>query len=175
MQFPDPGPALQGIPWAVVGAAATRLYMPERLTRDLDILVRFADRDQVHDRLQRAGWTVQGELAVPGTHWSTPFGEGIDVLELSEPWVEEALKAAQNNRDAQGFPVLTLSYLSLMKIAAGRVQDLADVTRMLGQAADNQLDAVRALIRTYMPEALPDVESMITLGRLELADSDGRP
>jgi len=43
MRFPDLTPLLHPVPWAVVGAAATRLYMPERMTQDFDILVRAAD------------------------------------------------------------------------------------------------------------------------------------
>ena len=38
--WPDLRPVLTGIPWVVVGAVATRAYMPERATKDLDILDR---------------------------------------------------------------------------------------------------------------------------------------
>ena len=41
--WPDLRPILHGIPWAIVGAVATRAYMPERATKDLDILVRRDD------------------------------------------------------------------------------------------------------------------------------------
>ncbi len=54
-----------------------------------------------------------------------------------------------------------------MKLNAGRVQDLADVTRMLGQADDTMLHEVHAAVQRYMPDAAEDVESMITLGKLE--------
>ena len=43
--WPDLRIVLQGIRWAVVGAVATRAYMPERMTRDLDILVHYRDGD----------------------------------------------------------------------------------------------------------------------------------
>lgn len=41
--WPDLRAILQGIPWAVADGVATRAYMPERMTRDLDILVRQTD------------------------------------------------------------------------------------------------------------------------------------
>lgn len=37
--WPDLTDMLAGLPWAVVGAVASRAYMPERATQDLDILV----------------------------------------------------------------------------------------------------------------------------------------
>ena len=45
--WPDLRPILEGIPWAIVGAVATRAYMPERATKVLDILVRAPDGDEV--------------------------------------------------------------------------------------------------------------------------------
>ena len=37
--WPDLRPILNGIKWVIVGGVATRVYMPERMTKDLDILV----------------------------------------------------------------------------------------------------------------------------------------
>jgi hypothetical protein len=42
---------LAPIRWAVVGAAAMRLYMPERFTRDLNIAVRFEDAQAVQKKI----------------------------------------------------------------------------------------------------------------------------
>ncbi len=55
-----------------------------------------------------------------------------------------------------------------MKFQAGRVNDIADITRMLGQAGEPGLNAVRALFRQYESEGLEDLESLVVLGRLEL-------
>jgi hypothetical protein len=41
--WPDLQPILQGIPWVILGGVATRAYMPERATKDLDILIRLQD------------------------------------------------------------------------------------------------------------------------------------
>ena len=64
--WPDLRPVLQGIPWVVVGAVAARAYMPERATKDLDILVRRGDGDKVRERLEAAGYRFITHLAVPG-------------------------------------------------------------------------------------------------------------
>ncbi len=173
--LPDLRAVLDPILWAVVGALAARYYMPERTTQDLDIAVLDADAPEVRRRLQGAGFRYAGELAIPGSSWVSPEGRKVDVLELSAPWARPALEAAQRNRDAAGFPILPLPYLVLMKFEAGRLQDLADIARMLGMASPDQVDEVRALFRRYRPEDLEDLESLWMLGRLEqMGPEEGR-
>ncbi|MCU0725137.1 MAG: hypothetical protein MUE73_05010 [Planctomycetes bacterium] len=167
MAWPDLTGVLSPLPWAVVGAAATRLYMPERATRDLDVAVRAGDARDVRDRLSRAGFTQLGELSIGGSSWRATDGAEIDVIEGREEWWDDALREAQANRDASGLPILPLRHLVLMKLRSGRVQDIADVARMLGQADPGALDAVRALFRRYAPADLGDLESLAALGRLE--------
>jgi hypothetical protein len=55
-------------------------------------------------------------------------------------------------------------------LQAGRVQDLADVTRMLGQASEADLAFVRDLFAACAPDDSDDLESLITLGRLEMQE-----
>ena len=81
-----------------------------------------------------------------------------------------ALLEAQANRDGQRLPVLPLRYLVLMKFQAGRTQDIADISRMLGLASSSDLDAVRGLFRKHAPGDLDDLESLIALGKLEMGD-----
>ena len=169
-QWTDLTPVLAPIPWAVVGAAATRLYMPERATLDLDVAVRGGDGPEVRRRLEVAGFQYQGELSIGGSTWRTPEGVSVDVLERDEPWFTQALIQAQDNRDAQGLPVLPLHYLALMKFQAGRAQDIADVARMLGQAPDAALAEVRVLFRELLSAEMEDLESLIHLGKLELEE-----
>ncbi|MBM3942121.1 MAG: nucleotidyltransferase family protein [SAR202 cluster bacterium] len=168
MQFPNLTQVLSPIPWAVVSGVATRMYMPERFTQDLDIAIMVEDASQARRRLAEAGYVHQGELSTGGSSWRSPQGVAVDVLEVREPWFSQALAQAQDNCDAQGLPVLPLTYLALMKFQAGRVQDLADVTRMLGQASQETLDSVRRLFVQYLPADLEDLESLIQLGQLEM-------
>ena len=168
MIWPDLTAILKPIPWAVVGAVATRLYMPERITQDLDIIIRAEDRQEVWRKLKEARFVYQGELNIGGTSWMIPTNEIVDVLEGKETWLSPALAEAQINRDAQGLPILPLPYLVLMKFQAGRTLDLGDITRMLGQADMAQLNATRALFTEYHPQDIEDLESLIALGQLEL-------
>ncbi len=54
-----------------------------------------------------------------------------------------------------------------MKLTAQRVQDWADVSRMLGWASAAELEAVRAVIARYSPDDAEDLEALIYLGRQE--------
>ncbi len=175
MNWPDLTAILHPLPWAVAGAVATRLYMPERATRDLDIVVLASDMPEVRRRLSAAGLVEQGILTIGGASWRTPDGESIDVIEGRDPWWANALAEAQANRDTQGLPILPLHYLALMKVRAGRVQDLADVARMLGQADELALERTRAVFAQWTPDDVEDLESLIKLGRLEMeGGAEGR-
>jgi hypothetical protein len=54
--------------------------MPERMTKDLDILVAASDGDQVLERLKSAGYKQVSRLAVPGYFFRSPKGAEVDVL-----------------------------------------------------------------------------------------------
>jgi len=163
--WPDLRPVLEGMDWLIIGGVATRAYMPERLTKDIDILVRQADGPAVIDRLQKAGFIVVSRLAVPGYLLSSPEGVELDVLFGKFRWLEDAL--AQPERDPAGYPVMALPYLVLMKLQAMRAQDWADVSRMLGLAGDDELRRVRAVVARYSPEDSADLESLIFIGKKE--------
>jgi hypothetical protein len=158
---------LSPIGWAVVGAVATRHYMPERMTQNLNIAIAVADSAEVRRKLKEAGFTYQGELSIGGSSWTAPDGTSVDVVEGTDDWWTNAIAEAQSNRDAQRLPILPLPYLALMKFRVGRVQD-ADITRMLGQADDETLAAVRRLFARDAPNDREVLESLIALGKLEM-------
>ncbi len=122
--WPDLRPVLRDIPWTVVGGVATRAYMPERGTQDLDILVRHDDGDEVLERLEAAGYKFITPLVVPGFLVRSPEGVEVDVVLGDYPWLEEALDHLC--QDPAGLPVLDLPYLVIMKLEVSRVQDTAD-------------------------------------------------
>ena len=167
MRWPDLTDVLGRLPWAVVGAAATRLYMPERSTHDLDMAVLAKDGKAARERLRTASYQFQGDLAIGGSSWAAPDGTPVDVIEGREQWWPKALARAATNRDAQGLPVLTLPYVVLSKLLAGHVQDIADAARMLGQADETSLQEVRRVIGELQALLLEDLESLISLGKLE--------
>lgn len=163
--WPDLRPILKGIEWAIVGGVATRAYMPERMTKDLDIIVHERDGEAVIKRLEQAGYRIASHLAVPGVLMLSPDGIELDVLFGNYPWLREALD--QPGQDPAGYPVLKLPYITLMKMGAQRAQDWADVSRMLGWASDADLDEVRAVVKQYAAEDLEDLESLIFIGKKE--------
>lgn len=172
MKWPDLTEVLRGVPWAVCGAVATRLYMPERATAHLNIVIAQGDRREAARLLGTAGFVQGGDLAIGGSVWQSPDGTEVDVLERTDPWISEALNLARANRDSQGLPVLPLPYLVLMKLQASRVQDLADASRMLGAPEPDALEDVRQVIGRYAPEDSSDLESLIELGKLEQAAAE---
>jgi hypothetical protein len=163
--WPDFRSILSGVDWVIIGGVATRAYMPERVTKDLDILVRAADGPEVIERLKQAGYKVVSRLAVPGYILCSPDGVEVDVLFGRYPWLTEAF--AQARRDQAGYPVVSLPYLVLLKLAANRGRDVGDMTTMLGWATPEDLDQVRAVVARYSPEDSGDLESLIFIGQKE--------
>jgi len=80
--------------------------------------------------------------------------------------LEEALAHPQTG--PEGYPVLGLPYLVLMKMAASRARDFGDLGTMLGLATEEDLARVRAVVAHYAPAELDDLESLIYLGQLEM-------
>ncbi len=165
-RWPDLRELLDGLRWAVAGGVATRAFMPERMTKDLDILVHPADLAQLWHRLESAGYRLGPELGVPSRMVESPDGIEVDVIEGRFEWIDPALEDPA--RDAADLPVLDLPYLVLMKLAASRTIDLGDIARMLGLASDEQLDAVRSAVKRYAEKDSDDLESLIFLGRQEM-------
>jgi hypothetical protein len=81
--------------FVVVGGVATRLYMPERMTLDLAILILAGDAGTVYGQLERAGGRRIGELGLSGdllgSQWELADGTSLDVLVSDEGWAGEAL------------------------------------------------------------------------------------
>jgi hypothetical protein len=153
------------LPFVVVGGVATRLYSPERMTDDLDVLILGETADEFSDALTRGGCRRLGRLAVGGSHWRMPDGVSLDVLESDEAWAREAVAQPQQGPD--GLPVIALPYLVLMKMQASRGIDIGDLGRMLGAADDAALGETRRVIGRYLLDGVEDLESLIFLGKLE--------
>lgn len=153
-------------PFVIVGGVATRLYMPERMTLDLDILIKAEDARKIYQDLENAGGKKIGILNIAGSQWQLPDNTSLDVLEGDDEWVTEAV--SNPNYAPDGLPIIDLSYLILMKLSASRTQDLADVSRMLGLADETQLIQIRAIVKQYLTNAEEDLESLIILGKLEM-------
>ena len=154
------------LPFVIIVGVATRLYMPERATLDLDILIKTSDTAKVYQKLQQVGSQKIANLSISGTQWLLPDQTSLDVLEGDDDWIEEALSTPNYSPD--GLPVIALPYLVLMKLSASRTQDLADISRMLGLCEEQEIQKVRDIVNCYLPSASEDLESLIYLGKLEL-------
>jgi hypothetical protein len=163
--WPDLRPILQEIDWVIVGGIATRAYMPERMTKDMDILIHENDGKAVVARLEGAGYQIISRLAIPGYAMRSPDGIELDVIFGNHPWLKDMF--ARSKSDPAGYPVIGLPYLILLKMGAQRAQDWADVTRMLGLASDVELDDVRTVVKRYTPQDIEDLESLIFIGKKE--------
>ena len=93
-RWPDLTGPLSGVKWAIAGAVATRAYMPERATRDLDIVVLLSDEKRATQALHDAGYTKSGELAIPGSSWRAPSGQEVDLLTVDGSRWSDALERA---------------------------------------------------------------------------------
>ncbi len=158
-------PELGDLAYMIVGGLATALYMPQRMTLDTDILILGEDLERAEALLTSTGCKRVGPLTIGGSSWRLAGGRNLDLIALNEPWVSEALATAVRHED--GRPYASLPFLVLMKLESGRLQDLADISRMLGCADTHRVDEVRAVVSRYRPQDLDDVESMLHLGRLE--------
>lgn len=157
---------IQQSSFVVVGGVATRLYMPERMTEDLDILVLAEDAENLYQELISAGGQKISDLSIGGSSWQLTDGTLLDVLESDESWVREAI--SNFNIAPDGLPIIGLPYLVLMKLQASRGVDIGDLSRMLGGADETALLKVKRVVQQYLPDAVEDLESLIILGKLEM-------
>jgi hypothetical protein len=169
------GPVLDDLrglatPFVIVGGVATTLYMPQRLTQDLDILIVVADAARLHRELAALGATRTGDLSIGGSSWDLPDGLALDVLESTAPWARAAVE--QPARSREGWPVIPLPYLVAMKVEAGRERDLRDVATMLAHADEAAVEEVRAAVGRYVPDAAEDLESLRVIGQLERQEQE---
>ena len=155
------------VDYVIVGGVATRLYMPERMTDDLDILIHEDEAERAYQNLNEQMARRMGDLSIGGTSWELPDKTVLDIITSQREWVTIALRCPRMGADGQ--PVISLPYLVLMKLEASRMTDISDISRMLGQAGEVELNEVRKAIEIYDPNSLEDLESLIQLGKIEMS------
>ncbi len=156
---------ITAVPFVVIGGVATRLYAPERMTDDLDILIEAKNAEKLSADLTSGGCQKLGSLSIGGSHWRLLDGMALDVLEEDAPWAAEAITNPASAPN--GLPVISLPYLVLMKMRASRGIDIGDLTRVLGAADDAAIAEVAHVIAIHLPDGVEDLEGLVYLGRLE--------
>jgi hypothetical protein len=154
------------VDYVIVSGVATRLYMPERMTDDLDILIHEHEAERAYQNLHEQMARRMGDLSIGGTSWELPDKTILDIITSQREWVTTALRDPRMGADGQ--PVISLPYLVLMKLEASRTTDISDISRMLGLASEVELNEVRKTIEIYDPNSLEDLESLIQLGKIEM-------
>ena len=167
---------LQGIPYAVVGGVATRMYMPERTTADIDLLVEPEDFERAIEQLVGPGQVIKPQvLAFTDTRLGligqrVVLGRPVDVLSSDQPWVHEAMASVRMENET--LPIIDLPFLIALKLDASRSVDQGDLSRMLGFASQQDLDRVRAVVHRLLPTDVDDLEQYILLGKHEVGEAN---
>jgi len=133
-----------GIRHALVGALGANAYRNRpRTTEDIDFLVG-DEAFQTH-----AGGYVT--MRVPVVEF-----DGIDVNQVP---LTEALRVVEDGLNrahvSEGVPIAPVDTIVVMKLLAGRTQDLADVEAIIGSGAD------RELLRAAVHQAAPDYADIL--------------
>jgi hypothetical protein len=130
--------AQAGIRHALVGALGANAYRNRpRTTEDIDFLV----GDEAFET-HAAGFVT---MRVPVVEF-----EGIDVDQIP---LTEALRVVEDGLQrasvSDGVPIAPVDTIVVMKLLAGRTQDLADVEAIVGSGADR--DLLRAAVQKAVP------------------------
>jgi hypothetical protein len=128
-----------GIRHALVGALGANAYRSRpRTTEDIDFLV----GDEAFER-HPGGFVT---MRVPVVEFD---GIDVDQVPLTEALrvVEEGLNHAPVS---DGVPIAPVETIVIMKLLAGRTQDLADVEAIVGSGLE------RDFLRTAVQQAIPD-------------------
>ena len=133
-----------GIRHALVGAIGANAYRNRpRTTEDINFLV----GDEAFQR--HAGGFVT--MRVPVVEF-----DGIDVDQVS---LTEALRVVEDGLNrapvSEGVPIAPVDTIVIMKLLAGRTQDLADVEAIIGSGAD------REFLTAAVQKAAPDRAAML--------------
>ncbi|MBV8367659.1 MAG: hypothetical protein JO036_01825 [Candidatus Eremiobacteraeota bacterium] len=162
---------LKDIPYAVVGGVATRMYMPERTTADIDLLVEPENFERAISQLIQNGYErkkqplgfMDTRLDLIGQRMIS--SRPVDILSSTQPWIHDAVASVR--WESETLPIVDLPYLVALKLDASRSVDQGDLSRMLGFASEEDLDRVRVVVRRMLPADVDDLEQYILLGRYE--------
>jgi hypothetical protein len=135
-----------GVRHALVGGLAVGAYARPRATKDVDFLV------------GAEAWPTSGSIVspIPGLPFRVGTVEVDTLLAPAEaPGIEEALARA---KESEGIPVAPPEVVMLMKLIAGRPQDVADLDALL-DVVDHGL--VQQYVSMHASEYAPDLEAAI--------------
>jgi hypothetical protein len=136
-----------GIRHALVGALGANAYRNRpRTTEDVDFLV----GDEAFERHEGGFVTMR----VPVVEF-----DGIDIDQVP---LTDALRVVEDGLNrapwSDGVPIAPVDTIVIMKLLAGRTQDLADVEAIIASGADR--DLLRAAVRSAVPDYVVMLERL---------------
>jgi len=136
-----------GIRHALVGALGANAYRSRpRTTVDVDFLV----GDEAFE--QHAGGLVTMRVPIVTL-------DGIDVDQIP---LTDTLRVVEDGLDrasvSEGVPIAPVDTIVIMKLLAGRTQDLADVEAIVGSGADREF--LRAAVQKAAPQCADMLERL---------------
>ena len=136
-----------GVRHVLVGGMAVGAYARPRATKDVDFMV------------GPEAWPTEGVIvsAIPGL----PFRVGkIDVDTLMAPGEAPGIvEALERGITSENIPIVPPEVLILMKVIAGRAQDIADIHALLDVVP---VTTARAYVQTYAPDYLDNLNEILT-------------
>ena len=135
-----------GVPHALIGGLAVGLYGYPRATKDVDFLV----GDEAFART--------GPIVVYRAELADIVRLGVIDL-MAVPPRHEDLRALLTVPEEGAIPVIPAPALVLLKLSAGRPQDLTDVRALLDAGVD--LGDVRAYLGEHAPELVPLLATLV--------------
>lgn len=143
------GYAELGVPHVVIGGLAVGAYGAPRATKDVDFLVG-------DEAFEHHGPLVSFRPGLP----ISSSGVAVDPVSIG-PDEGFLLRSFDRPAMSRGIPVISLPALIYLKLAAGRHQDLADVTRLLDAGIDERP------VRQYLHEHAPNLLALLARCRQE--------
>ncbi len=136
-----------GIRHALVGALGANAYRNRpRTTEDIDFLV----GDEAFERHEGGFVTMR----VPVIEF-----DGIDVDQVP---LTDALRVVEHALDrppvSEGVPIAPVDTIVVMKLVAGRTQDLADIEAIVASGADR--DMLRTAVHRLVPQGAETLERL---------------
>jgi hypothetical protein len=136
-----------GIRHALVGALGANAYRNRpRTTEDIDFLV----GDEAFET-HSAGFVT---MRVPVVEF-----DGVDIDQVPLTKALRVIEAGLNRAPlCDGVPIAPVDTIVIMKLVAGRTQDLADIEAIVDSGADREL--LRAAVHHAIPESLETLERL---------------
>jgi hypothetical protein len=143
-----------GVSPVLIGGVALSVLGIERYTKDIDLAVTLADSGRVEAAL--AGKDPR-PLRIGGISFATSTGVRVDLIDRRidyQALFEESIREARRRGprvlvEGRELPVVPLTYLVALKLAAARAQDEADLAKILART-DLEYGEAREIVKKHL-------------------------